>query len=70
MDKRTQLIIKITLALTLFNSWVLFEEVVVDRLGWWRYLPCYRVGLFCEWDAGAIVVITVLVFFLFRRKSA
>ena len=67
MDKRAQLMIKVTFALTLFNSWVLFEEVVIDRLGWGRYLPCYRPGLFCEWDAGAIVVITLMAFVLFRR---
>jgi len=47
-------------ALTLFNSWVLFEEIVVDRLGWWRYMPCYRVGQFCEWDVAAILVILVV----------
>ena len=42
MDKRTQLIVSIAFALTLFNSWVLFEETVIDRLGWWRYLPLPR----------------------------
>ena len=60
-----RLILRITFALTLLNSWVLFEEVVIDRLGWWRYLPCYRKGLFCEWDAGAIVVIAVLAYVIF-----
>ena len=50
-------IVRVGLALTLFNSWVLFEETVVDRLGWWQYMPCYRVGHFCEWDVGAILII-------------
>ena len=58
-----------TFALTLINSWVLFEEVVIDRLGWGRYLPCYRPGLFCEWDAGAIVVIALLAYLLFRPSA-
>lgn len=53
------LIVRVGLALTLFNSWVLFEETVVDRLGWWQYMPCYRVGHFCEWDVGAILIILV-----------
>ena len=52
-------ILRVGLALTFFNSWVLFEETVIDRLGWWRYMPCYRVGRFCEWDAAAILVIVV-----------
>ena len=58
-------LLRIGLALTLFNSWVLFEEIIVDRLGWWRYMPCYQVGRFCEWDVAAIVgiVLTVIVAF-------
>lgn len=54
---RIPFLLRLSVALTLFNSWVLFEETVVDRLGWWRYMPCYRVGRFCEWDAAAILVI-------------
>ena len=50
-------LVKLGVALSLFNSWVLFEETVVDRLGWWRYMPCYRVGRFCEWDVVAILII-------------
>ncbi len=53
-------ILRVGFALTLFNSWVLFEETVVDRLGWWRYMPCYRVGHFCEWDVAAILLILTL----------
>ena len=55
------ILVKVSVALTLFNSWVLFEETVVDRLGWWKYMPCYRVGKFCEWDVGAILVISLIV---------
>ena len=54
---RVPFLLRLSVALTLFNSWVLFEETVVDRLGWWRYMPCDRVGRFCEWDVLAILVI-------------
>lgn len=54
------LLVKVGVALSLFHSWVLFEELVVDRLGWWRYMPCYVVGRFCEWDAGAILAILLV----------
>ena len=57
---RFPFLVRSAVALTLFNSWVLFEEIVVDRLGWWRYMPCYRVGRFCEWDVAAILVILVV----------
>lgn len=48
--KRLPLIVKITAGVAFFNSWVLFEEIVVDRQGLWRYMPFYRVGDFCVWD--------------------
>jgi hypothetical protein len=58
--RELSVIVRVVLALTLFNSWVLFEETVVDRLGWWRYMPCYRVGHFCEWDVAALVAILTI----------
>ncbi len=71
-SKQVLFVLQLGFALTLFNSWVLFEETVIDRLGWWQYMPCYRVGRFCEWDVGAIVVIMALWFFVFpwTRQSA
>jgi hypothetical protein len=54
------LIAKIAIAMTFINTWVLFEEIVVDRNGLWRYMPYYRVGLFCVWDA-AVVTVTLLL---------
>ena len=53
------LIAKIAIAMTFINAWVIFEETVVDRHGLWRYMPYYRVGLFCVWDA-AVLAITLL----------
>ena len=54
------LIAKIAIAATFINTWILFEETVVDRYGLWRYMPFYRVGLFCAWDA-AVFAITLLL---------
>jgi hypothetical protein len=47
--------------LTLLNSWALFEELVVDRQGLWRYMPLYRVGAFCVWDVAALVAVVLLI---------
>ena len=58
--RRLPLIAKIAIAMTFINAWVLFEETVVDRYGLWRYMPFYRVGLFCVWDA-AVFAITLLL---------
>ena len=55
------LIAKIGIAMTFVNTWVIFEETVVDRHGLWRYMPFYRVGLFCVWDAALLAVILLLL---------
>lgn len=60
-------IVKIAVALTFFNSWVLFEETIVDRHGLWRYLPFYKVGLFCTWDVAALLIIVPGVWYAFHK---
>jgi len=55
------LIGKIAIAMTFINSWVIFEETVVDRHGLWRYMPYYRVGLFCAWDVSVLAVTLLLL---------
>src|SRR4029077_16242200 len=76
MDKSTTprlpLIAKIAIAMTFINMWVIFEETIVDRHGLWRYMPFYRVGLFCVWDA-AVLAVTLLLLLVsvapFRRRN-
>src|SRR5207248_9688246 len=66
------LIAKIAIAVTFLTTWVSFQESVVDRHGLWRYMPSYRVGLFCVWDA-AVLAVTLLLLLVsvapFRRRS-
>jgi hypothetical protein len=58
---RLPLIAKIAIAMTFINTWVIFEETVVDRHGLWRYMPFYRVGSFCVWDAAVLAVTLLLL---------
>jgi hypothetical protein len=58
---RLPLIAKIAIAMAFINTWVLFEETVVDRSGLWRYMPFYRVGLFCAWDATVLAITLLLL---------
>src|ERR1700730_10939841 len=76
MNKSTTLalplIAKIAIAMTVLNAWVIFEETVVDRHGLWRYMPYYRVGLFCIWDASVLAVTLLLLLVSvapFRRRN-
>jgi hypothetical protein len=48
-------IVRFAVWLTFFNTWVLFEETVVDRYGLYEYMPYYRVGKLCSRDIGAMV---------------
>jgi len=64
----TPRIIRVATWLALLNSWVLFEEIVVDREGLWKYMPFYRVGRFCPWDVAAVIVISVVVWRAFRPR--
>jgi hypothetical protein len=60
-------IVKAAVILTFFNTWVLFEETVVDRYGLWEYMPYYRVARLCSWDIGALALIVWTTLFLFKR---
>lgn len=63
-------IVRVAVWLTFFNTWVLFEETVVDRYGLWEYMPYYRVGRLCSWDIGAMVLLGFLVYKAFARTRA
>src|SRR5215472_17130345 len=60
---RLPVIAKVAIAMTFINTWVIFEDTVVDRHGLWRYMPFYRVGSFCVWDA-AVLAVTLLLLLL------
>jgi hypothetical protein len=62
-------IVRFAVWLTFFNTWVLFEETVVDRYGLWEYMPYYRVGRLCSWDIGAMALIGFVVWRVFRPAS-
>jgi hypothetical protein len=63
-------IVRFAVWLTFFNTWVLFEETVVDRYGLWEYMPYYRVGRLCSWDIGAMALIGFVVWRAFRRVTS
>lgn len=60
-------IVKAAVVLTFFNTWVLFEETVVDRYGVWEYMPYYRVARLCAWDIGALALIVWITARAFRE---
>jgi len=67
---KTPGMIRFAVWLTFLNTWVLFEETVVDRYGLWQYMPFYRVARFCTWDAAAMVLLGIVVWRFMRPISA
>lgn len=58
--------IKLTAGLAWMTAWVTFEETVVDRTGLWHYMPFYRVGDYCVWDATVVTIIVLCLYFFGR----
>lgn len=52
--------VRLAAALTLFNTWVLIAEFVIDRYGIDEFLPFYRYGDVCLWDIAVIIGIAVM----------
>jgi hypothetical protein len=62
------LVVRIAVALTFFNSWVIFEEGVVDRTGLWELMPGYVRARFCPWDLAALGIVFVPMLLLAARS--
>ena len=52
-----------------FTAFVCFEEFVIDRHHWDRFLPLYRVGDLCVYDVLALAAIVLTVFRPWRRTT-
>jgi hypothetical protein len=61
-------VVRLAVGLCLFNTWVIFEEGIVDRMGLWELMPGYVRARFCPWDLAALGVIFVPLLLLTRRK--
>jgi len=55
--KELPLLVKAAVFVSFSTAWVMFEELVIDRYGLWRFLPFYKFGRFSTWDVLALVVI-------------
>ena len=52
---------------TIFVGWVLFAEFIIDRHGYDRFLPFYRVGKLCPYDFGVLLALAATWLLLRRR---
>jgi hypothetical protein len=38
------LVVKIAVGVAFYNAWWLIEEFVIDRYGFWKFMPHYKVA--------------------------
>lgn len=51
--------VRISTAASYFLAWVLVEEFIIDRHGYDRVLPFYRIGNLCPYDVAVALLIGV-----------
>lgn len=51
------LLVRLTTMLSLFLSWLLFAELVIDRHGLDAYLPLYRAGAVCPYEVAVLLLL-------------
>jgi hypothetical protein len=64
------LVVKIAVGVAFLNSWVLIEEFVIDRYGFWKFMPHYKVADPCVWDLGVTALIVFSIWRGSRRGKA
>jgi len=62
-------LVQFTSLATIFIGWVLLAEFVIDRHGYDRFLPFYRVGNFCPYDLGVLLLLGATWFVLRRSRT-
>jgi hypothetical protein len=53
-------VIRVASAIGVLAGWACFEEFGIDRNHWDRFLPLYRIGQFCPYDAAMILFIATV----------
>lgn len=57
-----------TAAATLL-TWVFVEEHVIEPYRLYDYMPLYRVGGFCTYDAAALLLVVAFLFWAHRKQD-
>ena len=63
-------IARVAVASGFLTTWVEFEDQIIERQHWDVFLPYYRVGNFCVYDAVFITLLLVLLIALSRGRAA
>ena len=64
------MVVRLATAATMMLAWIRFEELVIEGLGIYLFLPYYRYGKFCPYDVAAILSIATFWIVAHRSKAA
>jgi hypothetical protein len=62
-------VVRVAVGIAFLNAWILFEELVVDRQGLWKYMPFYKVADACVWDLAVVLIIVAAIWRASVRDS-
>lgn len=67
--RQLPMVVKIAVGLVFMNAWVMFEQLVVDHYGLWKYMPYYKVADACVWDLMAALIISISLWQASRHRA-
>ena len=62
-------VVKVATGVAFFTLWMCLEEFVIDRSGFWRYMPYYKKGDACVWDLAVFLLIVTGLWGLSRSRG-
>jgi len=63
------MVVKVATGVAFFTLWMCLEEFVIDRSGFWRYMPYYKKGDACVWDLAVFLLIVTGLWGLSRSRG-
>jgi hypothetical protein len=64
------LVVRVSSVASMMAAWVLFEQIVIEGLGIYPFLPYYRYGKFCPYDIAAGLSVATFWIVAHRSKGA
>jgi hypothetical protein len=63
------MVVKVATGVAFFTLWMCLEEFVINRSGFWRYMPYYKSDDACVWDLAVFLLIVTGLSALSRSRG-
>ena len=68
--RQLPLSVRLMTAAAMVLTWVFIEEKIIEPFGLYAYMPLYRVGNFCPYDAAVLLSVVGFWFWAHRAKPS